>query len=127
MLGPTDPKDAPEGALRGMSALNERLKLAGASGVSFVVEEGVPQSQITNIRAGGDHGVRTTTVHTQATTIYLVVDSGAAVAPTAVVLQGAPAAMSPKEKLGELRKLLESDLITQEDFDAKKREILAMI
>ena len=35
-----------EGALRGKSELNERLKLAGASGVSFVSEEGVPQSQI---------------------------------------------------------------------------------
>ena len=44
-----------EGALRGKSEL-KRLKLAGASGVSFVSEEGVPQSQIslTNIsRARG--------------------------------------------------------------------------
>ena len=37
-----------EGALRGKSELNERLKLAGASGVSFVSEKGVPQSQITH-------------------------------------------------------------------------------
>lgn len=127
--GPVDIRarwvQAKEGALRGIAALNERLKLAGATGVSFVVEEGVPKSQITNISGGGNHGMRCTS--NLPTTIYLVVDSDAAVAPTAVVLQGAPAAMSSKEKLAELRELLESDLITQEEFDAEKRKILAMI
>jgi len=112
---------AKEGALRGMATLNERLKQAGASNVSFVSEEGMPTSQITQIngRKRGGRGVRTTTVHTQTTSIYLVVDNGeAAVAPMAtaeampmvlqggaMVLQGAPV-LDPAQRLTELHKML---------------------
>ena len=111
---------AKEGALRGIATLNERLKQAGASNVSFVSEEGMPTSQITQIK-NVQGRVAATTVHKQTTSIYLVVDNGEA----AVVPMATAAVLDPAQRLTELHKMLQSELITQEEFDAKKREIMA--
>jgi membrane protease subunit (stomatin/prohibitin family) len=39
--------------------------------------------------------------------------------------EASPAKEDPVEKLGKLKKMLDADLISQEDFDLKKKEILA--
>ena len=42
------------------------------------------------------------------------------------VQEAAPAAMDPYEELKKLKELLDMDIVTQEEFDAKKKQLLGL-